>query len=287
MKLSDDVHVLYQEAYAKATTTYQQNRDDAQSICPPALDRILTGRQILGQRDLGIMEIPASFIIGVAEMSEEVKLYTTAFLPLADPKSEAARRWCESCRHYIQQDNHLREVLCYEYLGQFYVANGLERMSVIKFRGVPTVQSRVIRIITKPTGSKRELLYKEFLRQFSLTGLYQLQFTQPKYFAKLQAALGKMPDGHWSDFDRVAFLREWPKIEGAFYKAFDHSLNLTAADALGVLLEKYPYDLIIRLESWMLTRTFQIFWKELSTLSFPEQILEITTLNPLGIFQTA
>ena len=287
MKLTDDVHVLYHEAYAKAMIDCQQKQDDTLPACPPALDGILAGRQIIGQQDLGILEIPTSFIIGVAKASDWVKLYTTEFLPMADPKSEGADRWRNSCHRYLHQDDYQPEMLCVEYLCQFYVFKELELVSVLKFHGIPVVKARVIRITTKSAGSRREQLYQEFLRQFQLTGLYQLQFTQPKYFATLQAVMGKSPDGCWDDFDRAYFLRAWPKIECAFYKAFDHRMNLTAADALGVLLEQYPYDLIIRMEPWMLTRTFQIFWKELRALNVPEQILEITALNPLRIFQTA
>lgn len=287
MKCADSVHMLYKKANAKALMINQQNQEDGRPIAPVSLDRILDGQKVVEQQDLGTMAIPTGLIIGVAQASDAVKLYTTEFLPLAVPESDLATRWREICHRSLREMDDGCEIRCLEYLGQFYVSEGLEQVSVMKFCDVPTIRAEVVRITTTPTGSKREQLYSEFLQQFHLTGLYQLQFTQPKYFAKLQAALGKMPSGSWNDYDRAGLVQAWPKIESAFYRAFDHSLNLTAADALGVLLENYPYDLIIQMEPWTLARIFQVFWKELYSLSFPDRVSGRNNLKLLEIFQTA
>ena len=287
MKCTDSVHMLYKQANAKALLINQQKQEEGYPIAPVVLDRILNGQQIVKQQDLGTLEIPTGLIVGVAEAPDAAKLYTTEFLPLAGPESVAASRWREICCRYLHQKDDWRAIRCFEYLGQFYVSEGLEQVSVMKFYDTPTIRAEVVRITTAPTGSKKEQLYHEFLNQFNLTGLYQIQFTQPKYFAKLQAALGKLPGGCWNDSDRAGFLQAWPKIESAFYRAFDHSLNLTAADALGVLLENYPYDLIIQMEPWTLARIFQVFWKELYSLSFPDRVSGRKNLKRLEIFQTA
>ena len=97
--------------------------------------------------------------------------------------------------------------------------------------------------------------------------LYQIQFTQPAYFEKFQAALGFRPDHVWTEENCADFLPVWNRIESAFYKSYEHSLRITAADALVVLLEKYSYDQIIQMDSWVLARMFQALWKELYVLS--------------------
>ena len=71
----------------------------------------------------------------------------------------------------------------------------------------------------------------------------------------------------WSDSDRTSFLTHWPKIERAFQSSFDNGLNITPADALVVLLEKYSFAQIIRMDSWVLARIFQTCWKDLYQLS--------------------
>ena len=59
----------------------------------------------------------------------------------------------------------------------------------------------------------------------------------------------------------------WPKIERAFQKSFDNCLNITSADALVVLLDKYSFTQLIGLDSWVLARIFQASWKDLCRLS--------------------
>ena len=83
-------------------------------------------------------------------------------------------------------------------------------------------------------------------------------------------ALGRKPGYRWTDTDRANFLRHWSVIEGAFRKSYEESLRITPADALVVLLNRYTYDQIISMDSWVLARIFQAFWKEMYTLSFPD-----------------
>lgn len=157
-----------------------------------------------------------------------------------------------------------------EYLGKFYVSDGLKRVSVIKFLGCPVIRSQVIRIMPIKTDCKEVDMYYDFLFQYRLTRMYQLQFTQSGYFEKLQQALGKTPTGKWDDSDRAVFLYHWPKIENAFHKSYADYLNITAADALVVLLEKYSYAQITHMDQWVLARIFQASWKELYALSSPD-----------------
>lgn len=82
------------------------------------------------------------------------------------------------------------------------------------------------------------------------------------------------------------FLRYWPVIERAFYKSFEGSLRISAADALVVVLNKYSFEQIITMDPWILARIFQTFWKELYALSFQHN--DKTETNPsIEILQTA
>lgn len=146
----------------------------------------------------------------------------------------------------------------------------LVRVSVTKFLGIPTMKARVVRLIPVRTDVKEVQRFFDFLIQYRLTQLYQLQFTQTGFFEQLQAALGNSPSCRWNEGDRTSFLMHWNTIEEAFRKSYGESLNITAADALVVLLRKYPYERIIRMESWVLARIFQASWKELYALSFSE-----------------
>ena len=103
MKCADSVHMLYKKANAKALMINQQDQEDGRPIAPVALDRILAGQKVVEQQDLGTMEIPTGLIIGVAQVSDAAKLYTTEFLPLAVPESDLATRWREICHRRLHE----------------------------------------------------------------------------------------------------------------------------------------------------------------------------------------
>lgn len=269
MKFMREVHEQYQKAYALATRNQQKNKKQGLPICPVVLDSLINERMISYRLDLGVIEIPTSLIVGVAEENDKLALYTKEFLPVSKPNSDFANKWRQIYADFISNDCVCDEIRCLEYLGRFYVADGLKRVSVAKFHGAPILRSQVIRIMPIKTDSKEVELYYDFLFHFRLTRLYQLQFTQPGHFEKMQRAFGKTPTGKWSDSDRAAFLLYWPTIEKAFHKSYSDYLNITAADALVVLLDKYSYTQISRMEPWVLARVFQVSWKELYTLSFP------------------
>lgn len=90
MNFTREVHELYQQAYAKAVTSLERAKRNEMPVCPVDLNSLLEDRMISYRLDLGIMDIPTSFIVGVAETSEKSALYTKEFLPVSVPKSEFA-----------------------------------------------------------------------------------------------------------------------------------------------------------------------------------------------------
>lgn len=266
MDYQREAHEEYQKAYSIAMRNQLTDKKQRVAPYPSILDAILNERMISCRQDLGVMDIPTNLIIGVSEYSDVLLKYTKDFLPLADPNSQIAMLW----RHAYQalrgrEDS--KEISCLEYLGKFYVVDGLQEVSVAKYSGTYQIKSHVTRILPIKTESSTVEHYYDFLVQFDLTNLYQLQFTQPGYFEKLQSALNKQASAEWTDTDRSKFLMHWPKIERAFQKSFDNCLNITSADALVVLLDKYSFTQLIGLDSWVLARIFQASWKDLSRLS--------------------
>ena len=270
MKFAREVHEVYQQAYAMATRSLTKAKKQGLPVCPVALNTLMEERMISYHLDLGVMDIPTNLIVGVTEGTEKSSLYSKDFFPVSVPKSKFADQWRDLYRQCFSEEGLPGHIRCYEYLGKFYVADGLKRVSVAKYHKAHMIKSQVIRIMPIRTESKSIQQYYEFLFHFRLTRLYQIQFTQQGYFEKFQAALGYEPTYKWTDADRSQFLAVWPKIEYAFYKSYDEYLYITAADALVVLLEKYPYEQITQMESWTLARIFQTFWKEFYALSFPD-----------------
>lgn len=287
MKFAREVHEIYQQAYALATASLTKAKKKGTPLCPVALNTLMEENMISYRRDLGVIDIPTTLIVGVAEATEKSALYTKDFFPVSDPNSEFADQWRDIYLQYSSGNCLLGHILCYEYLGKFYVVDGMKRVSVVKFSKTPTIKSQVVRIMPIRTDAKAIRRYYDFLYQFRLTKMYQLQFTQDSYFEKLQTALENDPTHKWTDGDRLRFLAVWPKIEEAFHKSYEDSLHITAADALVVLLEKYTFDQIAYMQPWMLARIFQVFWKELYTLSFPDVSEKVYQMQHERVLQTA
>lgn len=270
MKLDKEIKEQYQKAYAFATRDQQRDKKIGLSTGPVVLEEILDESMISDKLDMGILDVPTNMIVGSAHRTESNALYTKDLLPLFIPSSPYAEQWRKLYAVLENEGTFKEELKCVEYLGKFYVIDGMMRASVAKFSDVPTVKSRVVRVMPVQNGSTEVAQYYDFLFDYQLTHLYQLQFTQKGYFSQLQNGLQRQNSYVWNEADRMNFLNYWPKIESAFRKSYGDCLKITAADALVVLMKKYTYSQIIHMDPWVLARVFQAAGRELYALSFPE-----------------
>ena len=270
MTLERESNEQYHKAYILATRCHQENKKLGRSANLPVLEEILDKTMISENVDMGILDIPSNMIIGSAARSEALDMYTKDFLPLCHPNSDYAYLWRNLYAVLADNDAFREEIRCVEYLGKFYVIDGLKRVSVARFFEAPTVRGHVIRLMPVKNDTTEVVQYFNFLFDYQMTHLYQLQFTQKGYFSQLQKALQKQNTYVWNEADRVNFLHYWPKIEAAFRKSYGDCLRITAADALVVLMKRYSFSQIIHMEPWVLARVFQAAGRELYALSFPE-----------------
>ena len=256
----------YRRAYALAKRILLENKKLRFPLTPVSLNLILDDSMISRKLELGILEIPTNLIVGVAEDSERRQLYTKDFLPVSPPDSDYADQWCRLYQVLLSDADFDKPISCYEYLGKFYVCDGMKRVSAAKYHSAACLRAQVIRILPLNAASREVSLYYDFLYQYRFTKLYQLQFTQPGFYEELQTGLGLRAMHRWSDSDRAYFLAHWPRIEEAFHKSYEGTLLITAADALVILMRKYSFETITSMESWILPRVFQALGKELYAL---------------------
>lgn len=257
----------YRRSYALAKRILLENRKLRFPLTPVSLNMILDDSMISRKQELGILEIPTNLIVGVAEDSERRQQYTKDFLPVSPPDSDYADQWCRLYQVLLSDADFDKPISCYEYLGKFYVCDGMKRVSAAKYHSVACLRAQVIRILPLNAVSREVSLYYDFLYQYRFTKLYQLQFTQPGFYDELQTELGLRATHRWSNSDRAYFLAHWPRIEEAFHNSYDGMLLITAADALVILMRKYSFEKIISMEFWILPRVFQALGKELYVLS--------------------
>ena len=159
MEFTREVHEQYQKAYAMASSCQQKNKKHSLPVFPVSLDSFLTEGMISYKQDLGIMEIPTNFIVGVAEKNDLMLSFTKEFLPAALPNSGMAEQWRLVYRDLLDEKRIRAPIICLEYLGKFYVSVGLMQVSVAKFADIPVMQSKVIRVMPNKTDSREVKQY--------------------------------------------------------------------------------------------------------------------------------
>lgn len=250
MTFEKEARQLYNIAHSVASKEQRKINKKNENGHPIALSTILDNEKISEVVNVGIMDIPTDKIVGVVSSDGTEDIYTPDFLPLLAANTEYAEKWRRLYLDYLTDEGIRDPIGCYEYLGNFYVTDGMKRVSVLKSYGAATISAQVFRVMPVESNTPKIKCYKEFLKHFRLTGLYQVSFNQPENFKKLQVALGYDPNHAWTDMDRYSFMFNWYGFDRAYKKVFGEDKNLTAADMLVKVLEDYSYNEVRRMDPW-------------------------------------
>ena len=287
MKFTREVHEAYQQASAMARANQAKAKKWGLPMSPVELTVAKDQSQIAERIDLGTLSVPTYLIEGVVEQNADSELLTKEFLPVSLSNSSFAETWRETYYNFLYLRPENGVISCYEYLGKFYVLNGVMEVSVAKFCKKETIQAQVLRLMPFKADTPEIRQYHDFLRQYRLTQMYQIQFTQPGFFERFQRIFGKSSAAVWSEADRQSFLENWVKFQQAFEKSYGDSLRITAADAFMVLLEKYRFDQLNLMDPWVLARIYQSAWRELYDLSYSDSHHVKESISIKGQLQTA
>ena len=270
------------EQYAKALKQGRKTQKECtlrgKSPYPQVLDDILTPAMTSGQLELGLIDVPAEHIIGTKTDGRQ-NAFAADFMPLMDVGTEFAAKWIGLCAAHLGDEGIREPIRCYEYLGRFYVQEGNKRVSVLKSYDAPTVPAYVISILPVRSEETKILAYYDFLHAWQLTGLYQVAFSRPGCFTKLQAALGYESEHCWTEEERRRFTSRFIVFQKAFRKLGGDMLDLTPADALLVWLRVYPFDTLRGISDTELTKSLRAVWTDIE-LSGRDEPIAISTETP-------
>lgn len=206
---------------------------------PAVLDEALNVNGNETVLDIGVVDIPIERIVGV-KSAGRITAFTAGFLPLLPPETEFATKWIGLCAAHLStgiQD----PILCYEYLGNFYVQEGNKRVSVLRHFGAAQITANVRRVIPALSDEPRIVAYYEFLDFYKASGLYQIQFRQPGKYDELLAYLGKTRQDSWTDREKRTFSAYFQYFLDAFRSLGSQFADLPAEEALLVWLKVYPF----------------------------------------------
>ena len=229
---------------------------------PEVLDELLPEMGANATIDLGLVEIPSSRIVGV-KSAGRITALTASFRPLLDAKSEFATKWIYLCRANLGDTGITDPIICYEYLGSFYVQEGNKRVSVLRHFGNPRIPGMVKRILPEPSDNPRIKAYQEFLEFYKSTHLYDVQFRRPGDYAKLLSLLGKAPQEIWTPEQVRTFSAYFQYFRDAFDSVAPASEDILPEEALLMWLSLYSFQDLGTLSAAQLRKSVAGLWEDI------------------------
>ena len=194
----------YAAALSRGKKEYKELLAAGREPHPAVLDDILGEESANSVQELGIVDIPAARIVGT-KSAGRITAFTPSFRPLLGAETEFGQKWCALCRDHLGDVGIREPILCYEYLGNFYVQEGNKRVSVLRHFDAARIPGTVRRIVPPLSDDPRVKAYYEFMNFYKVSKVYTVQFRRPGDYARLLAYLGREPDEIWAERDRRAF----------------------------------------------------------------------------------
>lgn len=240
----------------------------------PVLDERLSAKQAAAGVDLGLVHVPAEFIVGTKTRGR-TESFAVNFMPMLPEGSEFAAKWSALCSAHLAEG--IREpVKLYEYLNRFYVAEGNKRVSVLKFFDAPTIPAQVTRILPERTGDAQIENYYAFLAFQRLSRVGFLELTKPGGYGVLQRLLGKAADEVWTEEERRRFSAAYYRFRKVYEERGGGKLRIAAGDALLAFLKVYGYPELLTSNESALKKNLSLMWEDLA-LQQEESVIDVKT----------
>lgn len=254
----------YIQAMHKGQKEYRELLMAGRSPYPAVLDDLLPEGSTESIVDVGLVEIPSERIIGV-KSAGRITAFSASFRPLLDTKSEFSTKWVTLCAAHLGDVGITDPILCYEYLGNFYVQEGNKRVSVLRHFGAPSIPGNVKRVLPPQSDDPRIRAYYEFIEFYKTSRLYCIQFRRPGDYTKLLTHLGKKLGDPWSEEERRAFNAYFHYFRDAFFSLNTRDTDILPEEALLLWLELYPFQDLGNLSADLLKKSVAALWKDMVT----------------------
>lgn len=241
-----------------------------QNPYPLVLDDVLGESPVARRVSIGLVEIPMEQIVGTTTKGRK-SAFAGNFMPLLDSTTEFGNKWINLCESHLTDGIH-DPIVCYEYMGQFYITEGNKRVSVLKSYECPSIRGNVTRVVPPMSDEPRVVAYYEFMAFFQLSELYDVWLRQPGQYPKLQAALGLEPDHIWSKEERLNFLYSFRRFKSSFNRLNSEKLDVTAGEALMVWLELHPFVKLESMNEAELDKSLAAIWPDIRLLTHQSPI---------------
>ena len=242
---------------------------------PKVLDEILPENGTESVVDLGLVEIPAERIVGV-KSAGRITAFTASFRPLLDSKSEFGLKWINLCAAHLGEVGITDPIVCYEYLGDFYIQEGNKRVSVLKHFDSPRIPGVVKRILPPVSQDPRIVAYYEFLDFYKVSRLYCIQFRRPGDYKKLMSHLNLSATEVWEEDQRRTVNAYFHYFRDAFCALNTKYADILPEEALLLWLELYPFQDLGKLTAANLKKSIAAIWEDILSASTDAVLVQTT-----------
>ena len=243
---------------------------------PAVLDEILPEGNTDSVVDVGLVEIPSERIVGT-KSAGRITAFTASFCPLLDSKTEFAAKWINLCGAHLGETGITDPIMCYEYLGSFYVQEGNKRVSVLRHFGAPRIPGTVKRIVPPKSDDPRICAYYEFMDFYKVSRLYCVQFRHPGDYARLLAHLGKKSGEVWQEEERRTFNAYFHYFRDAFSALQMPPGQVLPEEALLLWLELYPFQDLGRLSTAELKKSVAALREDMVANTKKQEAVKVQT----------
>lgn len=254
--------LYYKEAQKLGQKEYRARTARGQSPCLPVLDDFIPPERSAAGIDLGVVQIPTAFLVGVKSRSR-VNAFAPNFMPILEEKTEFAMKWENLCQAHLSEG--IRDpVKVYEYMNRFYVEEGNKRVSVLKFFDAVTIPAHVIRVLPEKNGEKETEIYYEFLAFYKYSKVNFIEFSKKGSFLTLQQAVGKKSDEAWTEDERRHFAAACHYFGKAYAALGGEKLASTPGDAMLSYIEVYGYPALCSAGLSEIKKNLSKMWEEVA-----------------------
>ncbi len=264
--ITPESHEYYLSVLKAGRKLYKELAAAGKDTNPAVLDELLPESLRDSYQDVGLVEIPISRIVGT-KSAGRIHAFTPNFLPLLDVDSEFATKWMMLCDAHLSAEGIRDPVLCYEYLGLFYVQEGNKRVSVLRSFGATKIPCIVRRVLPAVSDDPEIIAYREFLQFYKDSQLYDIRYTTPGSYAKLLSAMGREPGIRWTRWEQRGFKAYYQYFCEAFAALGGKKLALTPEEALLTWLQVYRFQQLGQMSDAELKKTLSTLWADLQVLS--------------------
>ena len=256
----------YRSALRQGQKEYRDLMMRGKAPNPAVLDELLPKFAAESTQEIPLVDIPTDRIVGT-KSAGRISAFTAGFLPILPEDTEFAAKWVGLCAAHLSDEGIRDPIMCYEYLGNFYVQEGNKRVSVLKYFGAPKIPGSVCRILPPVSDDPAIRSYYEFLDFYQGAGLYDVQFRRPGDYARLLGYLGKEPGEKWDSREQNTFRAYFHYFKEAFHACGGDLLDLRPEEALLLWLQMYPFQSLGKLSGSELRKILTGMWDDVVALA--------------------